>query len=545
MPVTERLMGPGSWSVKLNEHTPRHVRDILDYFGHIVICPGHVDPSAIGDAATLDAARYTGIVRRKPSTTELGGVGLVAWLGDEDGKGAVLESRVEYAAGSFATWVGAIRPSSLAAGTVTDPGGTLTWSTQFMSRRAALDYVCDYFGAEYRIRPDGTLDAGPASALFATATPTAIVTAFSGGIDMNITGLHATALGRSEDVEDYTTRVVLLGTGNGRENVLVGTADISPATGYKDLLGNAAVLTRMIDAPNVQAGNESSIATVQLGRFTSARQAVTLSSDRYDIGHDVQAGDQIYVYDSDAGLVDQANQIYYRGQLLFPVKLRVQGYTWPVERGMGVYYRDKNGVYTDLTDWVEWESPGSSIDMGASARTLTDTTAAATVQAGRTQTRGRELWVPASSFSQSLTGSTFVAAGTWPNATPGWDMPDGGAVRGVVGNVRLPSDYESGSLTMDAYFQGGGSGNFRIGIESSSRTPGTPGDTIFHASEAAGSVTIASYNGLAVAVSLLTGLTATAGDIITIAFSRDPTHAGDTSADILFFVGVVVKYLAA
>lgn len=357
-------MAPGSWSLTLSDQVPRYVRDTLDYYGHIVILPTRVDPTAIGDTATLAAARYTGIVRAKPGRTSLAGVGLVAWLGDEDGKGDVLESLVSHVAGSFSTWITGLRPASLAAGTVTDPGGTLTWSAQYTSRRAALDYVSDYFGTEYKIRPDGKLDAGTAAVLFGS-TPTAIVTPTTGGRDLNIFGIPATEFDRSEDVEDYTTRVVLVGPAG------VGTADIAPATAYKDLLGGTAKLVRLIDGSNVVSGNESTIATAQLGRFTSTRKAVRLSTDRYDIAGDVEAGATIYVYDPDLGLTDTTNQVYYRGQLLFPAELRVLGHTWPIERGMGVFYRSGAGTYTDLTDWVVWESPGASLDVGAAPRALT------------------------------------------------------------------------------------------------------------------------------------------------------------------------------
>lgn len=370
--INQRLMGIGEWSLTLREGTRQSVLAALNIdsygYGHVIVTPTHMDPTAVPAATLLAVARYTGIYARRPSRLQIGGPGLAAWLADADGKGDVIEgTALSKSAGTFVQWITDLRPSSLLAGTYNAVGGALTMAFQYIDRRTALNYVADYFGAEWRINPDLTLDGGTAAQLF-TTTPTVVVQRWSGGRDPNITGLK-TEVEVAKDLEDYTTRIVLLANGLAAGEA-VGTADISPATPYKDLQGNAVDLVRIIDSADTAAGNETAVAQAQLNRFTSIRRAVTLSSQTYDIGADIEVGDTIYVWDPERDLIDTANEKQYRGQIIRPIALRVLGYTWPVQRGMGVYFRDLNGLITDLTEWVQWESGPTTIEVGANPRPL-------------------------------------------------------------------------------------------------------------------------------------------------------------------------------
>ena len=366
MTITERLMIPGSWSLSLNESTPTSVLDVLTpstaAFGHVIVTPVHVDSHSVSGATLLSLARYTGIYRARPSHFELGGPGLAAWLGDEDGKGDVVSS---YTANqSFVAWVTAINYAAFTAGTYTAIAGpgNLNHTLTDISRRDSLDFVCEFYGAEWRVTPAGVLDAGPVANLFAT-TPTAVVQPWSGGRDLNITGIRAT-LDLSRDFDDYTTHVRLNGA------TTTGTATISPATTYRDLLGNLVIWKRIIDSPDTIAAHVNAVAQAQLNLYSDPRREVTLSTDAYDIGQDFDVGDEIYVYDPLQGLVDTANSVSYRGETIHPVKIRCLGRTWPVQQGMGVYFRapDSAGTVTDLTDWIAWESGSTSIEVGALPR---------------------------------------------------------------------------------------------------------------------------------------------------------------------------------
>jgi hypothetical protein len=101
------------------------------------------------------------------------------------------------------------------------------------------------------------------------------------------------------------------------------------------------------------------------------RKAVSIATEEYDIDRDVQVGDNLYVYRPDSSMVDPTNQVRYRGGVIYPVILRVISATWPIERGMGAWYRDGTGAWTDLTNHVVFEDAGTSFEVGAPMRALT------------------------------------------------------------------------------------------------------------------------------------------------------------------------------
>lgn len=366
MSVTERLMLPAEWSLSLQSSTPQQILEAIDpetaTFGHVLITPTRIDDLDIDPADLLSLSRYTGVYRSRPSHFEIGGPGLAMWLGDEDGKGDVVGGT--YSANqSFVAWVTAINYAALTAGTYTAIAGpgNLDYDAIDVDRRTLLNYVCDFYTAEWRITPAGVLDAGPVANLFVT-TPTAVVQRRSGGRDLNVTGIKAT-LNLSRDFEDYTTDVRLNGAST------TGTATIG-ASPYLDLLGNPVIMRRIIDSTETVPAHVTAVAQAQLNRFSDPRKEITLSTDIYDLGSDIAVGDAIYVYDPELGLVDTGNEVQYRGETIHPLEIRCLGMTWPVQQGMGVYFRapDAPGTITDLTDYVVWETGASTIEVGALPR---------------------------------------------------------------------------------------------------------------------------------------------------------------------------------
>lgn len=370
--ITERLRGIGSWSLRLIPETPQSVLRQLNLtsaaFGHVIVTPTHIDPLAV---TPLSVARYTGVYLSGPWNGELAGGGLALWLEDADGKGELVES-FSPGAQTFTQWVnlcvpdpGTVLDIGLDAGSIEAIAGSITHTMTRIGRRETLDLICDHFGAEWRTTPQGLVDAGTPSYLFATI-PTVAAIAGNGGRDSNIVGLPNPEFDYQVDAEDYTTQVVLFGnSGN-------ATANISPATSYRGLYGGLVFRERFIESSAVLTGNEAAAAQAQLNRFTSLQRNLTVSSDVYDIGRDLEPGDNLYVYDPDSGLIDTANQLQYRGELIRPVIVRVHGYTWPVRQGMGVYYRRQTGASTstnlDLTEWVEYESGPVRLDVGSPPR---------------------------------------------------------------------------------------------------------------------------------------------------------------------------------
>ncbi|MGL5936370.1 MAG: hypothetical protein ACRCZI_12215 [Cetobacterium sp.] len=364
MPVTEAHRALGDWSLALHPDTPKAIRDAVTFCGHVVIVPQWIPPETASDSAILGLARYTGVLLRGPGTFELGGHGLAWWMGDADGNGAVLASPVTNTAANLSTWVTSLRPAALVAGTVTSPAGTPTATFHRVSRRQALDAICDAVGAVWRVRPNFALDAGTQANVFGAA-PTAIAVPHEGADDLHVRGFEGD-LGLVTDFSEHTTQLVLLAAGG------VGTSGGASAT-FRDGQGNLVTLTRVAEAPDVPPGSEATAASnlLNIWSSTSGRRSVSLSSARYDLAGIVTPGALIWAYDPSLGLVDLTNQRYHAGQPVWPVALTVQSVSWPIEEGMGVFYRHRTAsatTYTDLTPYVVFESAGAQVQVGGLAR---------------------------------------------------------------------------------------------------------------------------------------------------------------------------------
>jgi hypothetical protein len=387
--VQEVLKALGSWQIKLKSGTPRDVLDALDYFGHVAIIPGRLDPLQYGDNL-LTTARYVGVVRTKTigddgrtnapmDDLSVGGVGMAMWLGDEDNKGSVYENSVEPASATFADTINMLLPASgagaVTAGTIYPVAGLYTGRHQYESPRTAITYVCDTMSTDsvpvsWRVNGDGTLDAGPDEDLFVTE-PTCVLMAVGSGEDMTMRALPS-SMDVTRDVEDYTTRVVLLAEGEGT-TIATGSADITPATGYKDIHGNPLNMTRLVSESGTETANATTRAQLALNQYTSTRNALTLSTADYDVHGTFQVGDRVWVYDPDAGLIDTSTEITFRGQRINPIKLQVTEANWAVTAGYTVAYRAGDGTWTDLTQYIEFETDTTStVTVGDFSRQLTN-----------------------------------------------------------------------------------------------------------------------------------------------------------------------------
>jgi hypothetical protein len=388
--VTEVLKALGSWEIKLGGTVPRDVLDSLDYFGHVAIIPGRLDPAQYGDNL-LDIARYVGVVRTKTigddgrtdapaDDISVGGVGMAFWLGDEDGKGSVYENAVAPASASFADTINALLPASgagaVTAGTIYSVDGMYTGRHLYETPRTAISYVCDTMSSEsvpvsWRVNGDGTLDAGPDSDLFVT-NPTCVILSKGAGEDMALRALPG-SMDVTRDMEDYSTRVVLLAEGEG-DSIATGAADIAPATPYRDIHGNPLSMTRLVSESDTATANAEVRAALQLSRFTSTRNALTLSTADYDVHGSFVVGDRVWVYDPDMGLVDTGTEIVFRGQRLNPIKLQVTETSWSITSGYTVAYRAADGTWIDLTDHIQFETDSTStVTVGDFSRQLTNT----------------------------------------------------------------------------------------------------------------------------------------------------------------------------
>jgi hypothetical protein len=365
MTVTQRLMAPGGFSFRLRtaaDQFPDALAKQVGPFDQLVITPQRLEPiTGFGDADILGSAIYAGVITGFPQPGEFTGLGLESLLGTPDGAGPNLETALVRSGGTLAQWAGDLFPANgIGVGTITTAGTTnVSGSYQWCTRREAWMSVCKLAGAEYRVRPTMTIDAGPAASLFA-ATPRVVVTRKAEGFEGAFQGLEGSMLQMSMDFEQYTTRAVVVGQGTAG-NVQTGASQItSPFTGPD---GQPIVMTRFVDSPTDSATNAINLAGSVLDDYSSGRRELKLSSRTYTVGRFVTPGDWIYAYDQVGGLSEPTNQITYRGELITPLLLRVYAITWPIEDGMGVYVRRRVGgtvSYVDLTDWVDWEASSSN-----------------------------------------------------------------------------------------------------------------------------------------------------------------------------------------
>ena len=94
MSVNEKLMTPGTFNVLLNlDTTPNSVINSIEPWGNIVLTPTRVSPDEFTDAQLRNMARYVGVVQSQTITEEgieVGGQGILIYLGDTDSRGMVI-----------------------------------------------------------------------------------------------------------------------------------------------------------------------------------------------------------------------------------------------------------------------------------------------------------------------------------------------------------------------------------------------------------------------------------------------------------------------
>lgn len=468
MTVTQVHEALGSFEFELLGNVPRDVLDNIQYFGHIAIIPGRMDPRQYGDGC-LSAARYVGVVRKKKIADDgrtnliqddirISGCSMNFWLGDEDGKGAVIETEKSYVTQSFSnvmTGASGLMPPTVTAGDIYTVVGSYSGRHLYETPRAAIKYVCETMSDNtghsgtgngtitYRVNNDGTFDAGPEKNMV-VVNPTCIIMRKGGtqGEDMFVRALPST-VDLDIDMEDFSTRVVMLAESDG-ESLATGSADIATvAPGvnvYKDLQGNTLSITRLVSESETIEQWADVRAELALREVVEAHRTLTLNTEDYDIHGSFEVGDYVWVYDPDAELFDLNNEVYIRGVRINPMKLQVVESDWPVQEGYTVAYRDKDGNWMDLTDYVHWEEmQPSKVTVGNYPRALN---------------------APQESVPQRL-GVLTPADNTVPGA-PTWVTPfsgstyldtNGVAKAAVTANWNTPLNVDSSTITDGDHYE--------------------------------------------------------------------------------------------
>lgn len=383
MAVTQTLRALGHWELSLKDNMPSSVWDRLDYFGHIVVHLGRIDSRVAGDSL-LASSRYTGVLRGRSESgapKQISGLDVAMWLGDPDNKSDIVET-VLAVDGDFETVIEAVMDgfAAVEVGTIFNDTGPFEFTFQYQSRRQIIDYICQTWGGmAWRVNGDATLDAGPEEDLFVFNPEVAVIRKpkFSPNFGGSELGMSLRALLGSldtqQDVEDLTTRVLLMAQGINGE---FASAAVDAAPGYHpylDMHGNPIKMTRIAQESDTDAGNADARAQLILNRFLNTRDALNLSTEFYDISGVARVGDYLWVHDPEIGIVDVNNEVIApNGQRINPLKLQMTETSWPIVQGMSVAYRHWDGTWSDLTDYVEFETGEATIVVGGYNRSLSD-----------------------------------------------------------------------------------------------------------------------------------------------------------------------------
>lgn len=424
MPVTEALMRPGLGTVNLVPDVPYNITSaittLIEGVGcHVVITPVPFDVNTSDDAAILASALYTGRVTARPSRTQIDFTGISTWLD------TYMETALTKTAGTPTQWLNSLLDNGLSLGTVTGGSNvTHTLPAYGQTKRQGLDLIAEMGGWEYDVQTDFTVDAGAYANLF-ESPPRVVITPRAEGDDGTYIGLLGSIPGPNIDASNAATKVVAVGQGDGQA-IAFGSA--IHAIALKDQDGNTPELVAVINAPTQTSTGAGTVATNVLPGFTSTVKSITVTtaprqaqlgvkqplggtnlgtggtgprigtqppttggykrlsdavarlalgrtgnrrgfsqqtSESQFVRSKLRPGDEVYVYDLEAGILDTANQITYRGETISPALLRCTMMTYPIERGLGVYVRSNAAtpVYIDLTPFVQWEAPGTQIDV--------------------------------------------------------------------------------------------------------------------------------------------------------------------------------------
>ena len=338
---------------------------------------------------------------------------------------------------------------STSAPTATTANKTYTGKHYLESAYRSIKTICTALDAEFKMQNDGTIDVGPRSALFTgheDSTPEGMIVRRLSGSDPNIKGYSGVDLSTEFNAEDFVSRVELTASQVG-STINLGQADAKDVP-YKDLFGNELERIQILAENDIPDTMRDIRAEAYLNEYNKIQKTLNVGLEDYDISGDIDVGDIIYVYDPDVGFEDTATdaalenrdrfEITYQGQILHPIKIRVMGLSFPISDDMGVFYRDKDGNYTDLTDYVVFETGITQIEVGATTKTINQDLRAtgAIISGGSTN----EFTVPdAPTNLASATGSYQDGSGrpfafarlTWdePTNTDGSRITDGNMYR--------------------------------------------------------------------------------------------------------------------
>lgn len=369
-------MKVGSFKVDLDNPPHGLVRRNLAGFKSLVVTPLHLTDRTLARADLLSQARYRGVVAGWDNQrTTVYGTGMLGYLGDGGGYGAGLRES-SYTARTFEQWWDRYesthaRTNGLTKGTTYSmPAGT--WpndATSFLpySVRGAFEFLASSLGVEYVVNPDGTVDMGATGSSLFRTTPTVILSPWSTGTSGELRSFPVPQWRVGKDYEDYLNFVR---TELSNTPATYGSDSNYGSEAFKDAAGSTAIFRGTVETQPIGGTTDGdAYSSGFLSQHDEVRVNLSVSVDVHDPGHWMQPGDQLYAWDPRDVLLDTSNPIQFKGEITYPIKLRLRGMDQPCRRGYGYYLMSDDAsddpAYIDLTPWVKFEDGPTRLEVGA------------------------------------------------------------------------------------------------------------------------------------------------------------------------------------
>lgn len=424
MSFTAVYQAPGRFDLELVA-PPVEVREIVGKLGTAIVFHRArlSEPRAFSVADLFSMSMFTGILTGgSPDGSRLEGLGpaYLLTLAKQE-KDQTISKRPLYD-GSNTSWVrnnvlrlGVSENNGVTVGTITS-ASTPKKSGKIEAGQtplSVLEDVCRRFSRFWRVNPNGTLDVGTQAGLWpSTSAPSVVASPKGVGRELNVTGLTGVEVSELDDFDDYASEVVVnftaddyaFGVAYEVGDTVVATsgayyecklahtssgANLPPNTTYWDarepygtatassvfvnpFTASGLVARRVDTARNATTYDDATdIATNRLARFDDVAKEITISTDSFNVSGACEAGDTIYVFSPEHGLVDKANEVPAGGQLLPAAAVRVTAVEENVSSGMGavaVWWNGAEQRVTDLSPWVRFEEAGARLELGEPRR---------------------------------------------------------------------------------------------------------------------------------------------------------------------------------
>lgn len=382
-------MGDGAWSVTLRDDTPGTVIERLtDPYSLLKVTAARVSIDMVPAVTPL----YTGVRLGSDVWGEIHGAGPTWLLGTP--RTAPNPSTppwfgprvaVDHTAGGGAnvtTWLGLCCKNGITFGAVGATNGNPNMPIAVdTSARALLDTVCNWWGMEYQIDPLLRLCAATRGGLWGDAASTmfaVLVANDSAGRDAALAAWAVNKLGATQTDEERADTVVSRGATVNKSR--------SQTPPWKAPDGSPLDVT-YFEGNHTDPGSgdtdADAAAAIEFAARRYTQRALTITLDEYATvgqimdpatGRGRFPGSNVGIYDPDRNVFDLTNPVDYRGRVIYPLRIRVAGWTWPLRPGMGVYLDNRHNtgvgtpaagrVVTDLSDYVVWDDAPIEVQLG-------------------------------------------------------------------------------------------------------------------------------------------------------------------------------------